>query len=140
VTTSRSQTIARRPTPLRRAGARRSPSCLATRRVVHTTAHDGAANDYLRIEKDSVKYLQKKEKMKKIDVREFFCLFEDELDSFKDEMIVRNFSKRNQKQWFKLMGDYLGFSSPELDIDTDDDDEDVLFEKAKKRPVVGEFF
>lgn len=78
--------------------------------------------------------------MKKIDVSEFVDIIEESLDSFKDEMITRNFSKRNAKKWFKMMGDYFAFGSDSLDDDEDDtDDEDLgdeqMFEKAKKRPV-----
>ena len=35
--------------------------------------------------------------VKKIDIEEFIDLVEGEIDAFKDEMITRNFSKRNQK-------------------------------------------
>ena len=88
--------------------------------------------------------------VKKIDIEEFIDLVEGEIDAFKDEMITRNFSKRNQKQWFKMMGDYLGCTSTGaldncssmLDEDDDEDetdDSEVLFEKVKKR-TIGEYF
>lgn len=48
--------------------------------------------------------------MKKINVIEFCEFINENLEAFQEDMESRNFSNRNQKEWFKLLQDYLGLN------------------------------
>lgn len=56
--------------------------------------------------------------MKKINILEFCNEIQENLETFQEEMITRNFSNRNQSEWFRLLGDYLGIL-PKFEIDDD---------------------
>ena len=61
--------------------------------------------------------------MKKVNVVEFCEFINEYLETFQEDMESRNFSNRNQREWFKLLGDYLGVSNKR---EGDDDDENDL--------------
>lgn len=59
--------------------------------------------------------------LKKNSVVPFVREIMDNLESFEADMIERNFSARNNKEWFKLLGDYLDLTLIERDFSKDDD-------------------
>jgi hypothetical protein len=61
--------------------------------------------------------------MKKTTIDSFCTEIEISLEAFKKDMISRKFSNRNNKEWFKMLGDYLDFNE-DLVEDVDYADEE----------------
>lgn len=74
-----------------------------------------------------------KDNLKKISVIDFCEYLKENLEDFEQEMMAKNFSSRNQREWFKLLTDYLGLISKReqdfFELDGEDSEEDDLSEQ-----------